>query len=81
MDIYLARDSLLPLFKLFLGLYSLASLKLSFVFEQLDICRGGFGGGGNERVVKTLSDFDMETVDEDRNKTVFKFEVLFIGNV
>lgn len=50
-------------------------------------CRGGFGGGGERVLFINLSDFDIDTDEDERNKTVFKLEflfndkVLFIGNV
>ena len=56
-------------------MYSFASL-ISEVFEILKGCRGGLGGGG-ERVLVNLSDFEIDTVEDERNKTVFKFEFLF----
>jgi hypothetical protein len=59
----------------FFGLYSFASL-INEVFEILKGCRGGLGGGG-ERVLVNLSDFEIDTVEDERNKTVFKFEFLF----
>jgi hypothetical protein len=68
----------------FFGLYSLASINaLLFteaIFDELNGCRGGFGGGG-ERLFVNLSDFAIDTEDEERNKTVFKFEFLFNNNV
>ncbi len=68
----------------FFGLYSLASINaLLFteaIFVELNGSRGGFGGGG-ERLFVNLSDFAIDTDDEERNKTVFKFEFLFNNNV
>lgn len=60
-----------------MGLYSFASISTLLwegeVFDELSGCRGGFGGGG-ERLFNNLSDFDIDTDDEDKNKTVFKLE-------
>jgi hypothetical protein len=46
----------------------------------LNGCRGGLGGGG-EREFVNLSDFEIDTVEDERNKTVFKFEFLFDDDV
>jgi hypothetical protein len=43
---------------------------------QLNGSRGGFGGGG-ERLLTSLSDLAIDTDDEERNRTVFKFEFRF----
>jgi len=50
-------------------------------FVELNGCRGGFGGGGERILFINLSDFDIDTVEEERNKTVFKFEFLFNDNI
>lgn len=66
----------------FFGLYSFASMTALFVFVDWTGCRGGLGGAaGNERVVVDFSDFVNETDDEERKRTVFKFEVLDKVNV
>jgi hypothetical protein len=50
-------------------------------FVELNGCRGGFGGGGERILFINLSDFDIDTVEDERNKTVFKFEFLFNDNI
>jgi hypothetical protein len=63
-----------------LGLYSLASIKALLLveefFEEGNGCRGGLGGGGERVLFANLSDLDIDTDEEERNKTVFKLEFL-----
>ncbi len=77
-EFYLFLKSFFLVKVAFFGLYSLASL---FIKEFFVGCRGGFGGGGERVLFINLSDFDIDTEDEDRNKTVFKLEFLFNDNV
>lgn len=70
----------------FFGLYSFASIRAAF-FDGFNGWRGGLGGGGERVLLRFFSDFAIETEDEERKRTVFKFEfrfnekVLLIGNV